>query len=840
MKYIFFVIFIIPNVLQAQQKISEEDFEVPYCVFPKSNANSKSTEDVHPIPSDVNISMLESYPTSEYVIYIDYDGEVVSGDFWNDRNNDGQDIICAPSGLSDEAIYAIWQIVSEDYKPFNINVTTRRDVYDAVHYSKSQMLIITESSSWYSNTSKGVGRFWSFKNNTSPCFVFSNKFGSWPNNIGGVSSHELGHAFGLHHDGSSSTSYYQGHGMWNTIMGGNFSKKTTQFSKGEYEDANNTEDDLFIITETSGLPYKNDDHGSVIESATLLLGDGENIEEQNNNGVIERSTDVDYFSFYTSGGLIDLKFTGAVPKPNLNIKVTLYDEGSQELVLSDIPNEVYASIQTTVSEGRYYLKIEGVGEADPLTNGYSDYASLGYYGIEGTVENLDNSNPKVSFLAPQKGNTIQMRPFRVVELKVKASDVDGTIKKVEFEIEEESITANKEGEFYVAYWIPDTYKTYLIKAKVVDDEGKQGHTVINVNVADLSTQYDVTLVEVDNIKEEVCGLFIEPNLRVKNEGIQKITSLTSEIYVDDNLEYTSTNVVDIPAGATKDVLLEIIDLGTEGNHNLKYVIKSPNSEADENVLDNEITQTVDVVNGVLYDFYVANQSKLFTGTWEIINEDVTVLSSLEVSNANNTTLTDSENIYTFCLLDGCYDIVVKDMFDYGNCIEDRWNQGIEYFGGQVVSLDGIKYQAIWSNINDFPVQSNSWEDLGPCSMPNATDTYGLRKSGNKEQKYVEVEVQEYVSPRTDAFCVDNVITGEHAVVEKENYKVYPNPVNDVVKIRGEKIESIVLINSVGETLRVSKSQSGEYVFDLSFYASGVFILKIYSQHEVSIRKIYKY
>ena len=66
--------------------------------------------------------------------------------------------------------------------------------------------------------------------------------------LGEVSSHEVGHTVGLSHDGNSSTSYYSGHGNWAPIMGSGYNRNVTQWSKGEYANANQLQNDLTIIT----------------------------------------------------------------------------------------------------------------------------------------------------------------------------------------------------------------------------------------------------------------------------------------------------------------------------------------------------------------------------------------------------------------------------------------------------------------------------------------------------------------------------------------------------------------------------------------------------------------
>jgi hypothetical protein len=49
---------------------------------------------------------------------------------------------------------------------------------------------------------------------------------------------------------------------------------------------------------------------------------------------------------------------------------------------------VAATINATVSQGTYYLHIDGIGTGDPFNStptGYTEYGSLGEYSITGTI-----------------------------------------------------------------------------------------------------------------------------------------------------------------------------------------------------------------------------------------------------------------------------------------------------------------------------------------------------------------------------------------------------------------------------------------------------------------------
>lgn len=250
--------------------------------------------------------------------------------------------------------------------------------------------VVMGANTWYNNAG-GVAYINSFSwNSDTPVFVFNES------EVGVVeaASHEVGHALGLYHDGRDSPSeeYYEGHGSgptsWAPIMGVGYYVSLTQWSRGEYPSASNSQDDLSIITNaTNGFGYRADDHAGDISGATPLVSeDGELVLT---SGIIERNTDVDYFVFQTGGGAIDIDIDPFYLAPNLDILATLYDNDGELILESNPVSLLSATISTTLTAGTYYLSIDGTGRtangpAGP-DYGYTDYGSLGYYSITGSV-----------------------------------------------------------------------------------------------------------------------------------------------------------------------------------------------------------------------------------------------------------------------------------------------------------------------------------------------------------------------------------------------------------------------------------------------------------------------
>ncbi len=340
--------------------------------------------------SVMQVPILESNPGAPGTIYLDFDGELVENTFWAS----GGDINALPTNYSDEKITNIWRIMVEDFKPFNFNITTNRTIFDAAPVNRRMMVIFTPTTDAAPGTG-GVALLRSFASNTDePCWAFNSQTRA----AGETGSHEVGHTLGLDHDGHPAAGdYYRGHGEWSPIMGWSANRTLGHWSMGEYPGATNQEDDISIITENSnGVGYKVDDHGDIITAASLLITNADGtVNASQNTGLIERREDKDVYSFVTQGGQVTLEVQPDPYYPNLNIQARILNGLGEEMAISSPEIDLSAAISTNLAEGTYFIEIDGVGEGD-LNSGYSDYSSIGEYSISGNYPLGDNNQPPIS------------------------------------------------------------------------------------------------------------------------------------------------------------------------------------------------------------------------------------------------------------------------------------------------------------------------------------------------------------------------------------------------------------------------------------------------------------
>ena len=298
----------------------------------------------------------------------------------------------------------MWQRVAEDFAPFNVDVTTEDPGFDAIDranagdsvYGTRVVITDTASESICGDPCGGVAYVDVFDKLVpifphayyQPAFVFSSALSS-AKSVAEATSHEAGHNLALLHDGTPTLGYYSGHGAWAPIMGVGYSRPISQWSQGEYANANNAEDDVAIIA-LSGAPMREDDHGDTAVTSTPLSAP-----PLSANGFIGSRADVDVFSFSTAAGLVTVTVDPWPNSPNLDVLLELRDGSGTLLAASDPPAAMIttdsamglaATVQAVVSSGTYYVHVTGVGFGDQLNTGYSDYGSLGSYSLTGGID----------------------------------------------------------------------------------------------------------------------------------------------------------------------------------------------------------------------------------------------------------------------------------------------------------------------------------------------------------------------------------------------------------------------------------------------------------------------
>ncbi|HEX5219931.1 MAG TPA: autotransporter-associated beta strand repeat-containing protein [Verrucomicrobiae bacterium] len=377
------------------------DFEFPQEGPPGESTNTPPLNPLYPLDQTFK---LHSRPGASRTVFLDFDGHDASTTVWDYGNGIGNAPMARPFDIDTPAaphtfstaerqrIQYIWAHVAEDYIQYDIDVTTEDPGIEALKRVDGgdqnygiRVGIGGDSADWFGSAG-GVAYLTSFDDNIDlPCWVFPLSVGNSEHNIAVATSHEVGHTLGLAHDGQNDgvTEYYTGHGNWAPIMGVGYSKSVVQWSKGEYSNPSNTEDDLARML-LFGAINRADDHGNNIGSATPLTG-----VRPFTWGIINSQSDVDFFSFETGSGPVTITATPAPRGANLHILLSLYNSSGGLVTSAQVADSSSTGVQpVTISPnlaaGTYYVSIDGIGVGTGST-GYTDYSSIGQFTLQVTL-----------------------------------------------------------------------------------------------------------------------------------------------------------------------------------------------------------------------------------------------------------------------------------------------------------------------------------------------------------------------------------------------------------------------------------------------------------------------
>ena len=351
------------------------------------------------------IPKLDSLPGAPVRVYLDFDGHTETQDWPATRTDNQTGPIVTPvfdvdgdqTTFSDtelDMITEVWYRVSEDFMPFNVNVTT----IDPGTYNDFETVLVSigGNGSW-TGSPGGIAFLNAFSTGVvNTCYAFTDNTG-----FGGVDhmkgtamtvSHEVGHTLGLNHhseydaNGNKTDEYNPGTAAIGPIMGAPYgSFREIWVNAPGNVSVTAFQDDFAEMTRAANrtFVFRADDVGDTNSAAKRINVTSPNILEQ---GVIGQNNDVDVYSFDTDAGPISFSLTGLDlrtvfgnnrlnPGTNGDFVLELRD-GSGNVLASDNPSaSLNASVSATVAQGTYFVVVSTTGR----------YGEIGQYTLSGTV-----------------------------------------------------------------------------------------------------------------------------------------------------------------------------------------------------------------------------------------------------------------------------------------------------------------------------------------------------------------------------------------------------------------------------------------------------------------------
>lgn len=418
-----------PAAVTASIDPTADPVEVAEGAVPRQRVGVRRTDAVvDPLYPLARTFRLSSRPGAPVTIYLDFDGARITDTYWNDKYRGGRPIVAAPytdpsdraerfSSLERSQIQRIWAGVAASYAPWDIDVTTAEPAPSNLLRSSNAdrtygtHVVITPRDVLDPRCKCASGRaemdLWAAtgvdNSYRAVAWVFSDYGWNVPGIIAALAAHEVGHNFGLSHDGVQKNGfrqeYFAGSTPWAPIMGSPFDQPLHQWSDGQYRGATDTEDDLATISRWA--PRAADDF--VDRPSRIAIGsDGLPIPDFS-TGLLQRvavadgligvgsGRDVDLIVLRVRvGGTYDLAATPTGQGNGLDVGLGLLSADGAVLASSAprtrrvdnlTATHTDATLRLTLDAGLYLVRVRGTGTGEPRALGASAYGAVGTYRV---------------------------------------------------------------------------------------------------------------------------------------------------------------------------------------------------------------------------------------------------------------------------------------------------------------------------------------------------------------------------------------------------------------------------------------------------------------------------
>lgn len=286
---------------------------------------------------------------------------------------------------------------------------------------------------------------------------------------------------------------------------------------------------------------------------------------------------------------------------------------------------------------------------------------------------------------------------------------------------------------------------------------------------------DARLSGIDVPLESYCNeATIEPVVRVRNSGTDTLTSFSlSYGFGADLLNFDWTGSLATNAQVT--LTLPSMPLPVGQNLNFSATILNPNNTSDEFPVNNVQQRLVTSEEGRLYrlnlntDFYPEEIG------FVIQNVDNNAL----VFEAETGSVPEGQNVYRFCLADGCYRFVITDEAGDGICCGSTGN-------------------------GSFTLQNDLNQPIGSGGQFDDTDTV--------------------------FFCVGTVGL-EMLWSQPDLIRVFPNPATDQLNVQMpadllNHVSAFTVIDITGKAVMAGRMQASMQIIDIGHLSSGLYLLRL--------------
>lgn len=295
-----------------------------------------------------------------------------------------------------------------------------------------------------------------------------------------------------------------------------------------------------------------------------------------------------------------------------------------------------------------------------------------------------------------------------------------------------------------------------------------------------SIALDAAAAGINGIPESVCGESGNPIFILRNNGTSTLTSATLTVSYNGNVVSTINWTGSLAQGQQDEVNLPAFNF-QDGNNVISVTISAPNGQVDQGLGNNTITynfvafigETTSITINLEFDFFPEETA------WELLDENGQLVTS---SNGFYSGASGELSI-TECVPYGCYSFVMIDDYGDGMCA------------------------------------------FGFCGSYQVLDADGNELASGAD--FAEEEI-------TD-FCLENNVKVSETV--KDNFTIYPNPSNGIVRIDGVVETATIEIMDIAGAIVARSENQNQRLFDLNNVAEGIYLVRVTSNGAITTKKL---
>ncbi|WP_207510679.1 M43 family zinc metalloprotease [Longitalea luteola] len=391
-------------------------------------------------------------------------------------------------------------------------------------------------------------------------------------------------------------------------------------------------------------------------------------------------------------------------------------------------------------------------------------------------------------------------------------------------------------------------------------------SLLTSNGADpvIAFNLDASAKSITTPLQRICNPTFAPVITLRNNGAQTLTSATIVATLDGGVATTTTNWTG-SLGSLREtaVTLNAFTVAAQGAHLLTVNISSPNGSTDENAANNTITINFLYTLPVAPPLTESFEGSVFPpGHWDLVNPDQNVTWSRTTAAAKT----------------GTASAVIRN-FEY------PFNAQKDYLRLPVMNITSgdsafMTFQVAAAVVTDPKDSVNAFDTLEVLLSKDcgATFTSLYKKGGSDlitraaatptsfvpnaaEWRKDSVNLTPYINdgPILLAFASTNQHENNiylddinvysltiNPVLKTKGFMITPNPTTGMITVQFYPypafIKGINIFSSAGEKLasqRLNSTGSSGYTFDLSRYASGVYIVQVVLGDKVITQKVIK-